>query len=469
MPNASLTERLAALERLASVPAAELEWLADHGRLETYTAGTVLFPKGLPIDRLVIVLSGRISGFVDGVSGERRVVSWNRGDITGMLPYSRMTGSPGTGRCETDIELLTVDTRYFPEMVCACPMFTARSVHFMLDRARVFNTSDLRDEKMVSLGKLAAGLAHELNNPASAAARSATLLRESVEFAIAAVRALEATGASERLFEAIARTCTDAGTITGTSGLSAIARADREDEVASWLGRHGMNRSLAEAIVESGVTIPALDELAALTSGDTLAAALEWMTARCETRALATTIERAATRIHDLVGAVKRFTFMDNLAGPEFNDVGQGLRDTLSILSSKTKTKNANVTLDLEDGLPRVRAAGGELNQVWLNLLDNALDAMPISGHLTVSARREGARVIVTFVDDGPGIPADVLPRIFDQFFTTKPSGQGTGLGLDIARQLVRQHDGEITVASVPGRTEFNVSLQAEPSADPSA
>jgi signal transduction histidine kinase len=322
---------------------------------------------------------------------------------------------------------------------------------------------------MLSLGKLAAGLAHELNNPASAAARSATLLRESVEFAIAAVRALEATGASERLFEAIARTCTDAATMPGASGLSAIARADREDEVAGWLGRHGMNQSLAEAIVESGVTIPALDELAALASGDTLAAALEWMTARCETRALATTIERAATRIHDLVGAVKRFTFMDNLAGPEFTDVGQGLRDTLSILSSKTKTKNANVALELEDGLPRVRAAGGELNQVWLNLLDNALDAMPISGHLTVGARREGTRVIVTFVDDGPGIPADVLPKIFDQFFTTKPSGQGTGLGLDIARQLVRQHDGDITVASVPGRTEFKVSLQAEPAADTSA
>jgi signal transduction histidine kinase len=469
MPNESLTDRLANLEKLASVPAAELGWLADHGRLETYTAGTVVVPKGSRIDRLMIMLSGRVGLFVDRGAGERRVMSWNRGDITGMLPYSRMADAPGTGRCETDVELLTVPTNCFQQMVTTCPVFTTYSVHFMLDRARMFNSSDLRDEKMVSLGKLAAGLAHELNNPASAAARSATLLRESVEFAIAAVRALQATGATERVFEAIARTCTDAGTMPGTTGLSAVARADREDEVANWLERHGIDRSQAEAIVESGVSIPALDELAAHASGDTLAAALEWMTARCETRALATTIERAATRIHDLVGAVKRFTFMDNLAGPEFVDVEQGLHDTLSILSSKTKTKNANITLQLEEGLPRVRAAGGELNQVWLNLIDNALDAMPISGHLTVSARREGARVIVSFVDDGPGIPAAVLPRIFEQFFTTKPAGEGTGLGLEIARQLVRQHDGEITVTSVPGRTEFRVSLLAEPIAGTSA
>ena len=465
MSNAPLTERLSKLERLASVPATELQWLVDHGRLETYTAGTVVVLKGSSIDRLWIVLSGRLGLFVDRGSGERRVLSWNCGDISGMLPYSRMTDAPGAGRCETDVELLTIPTSDFHEMVSACPVFTAYSVHFMLDRARSFNTSDLQDEKMVSLGKLAAGLAHELNNPASAAARSATLLRESVEFAIAAVRALQATGASERVFEAIARTCTDAGTIPGTTGLSAIARADREDEVADWLERHGMDRSQAEAIVESGVSIPALDELATQASGAMLAAALEWMTARCETRALATTIERSATRIHDLVGAVKRFTFMDNLAGPEFADVEQGLRDTLSILSSKTKSKNANISLQLEEGLPRARAAGGELNQVWLNLIDNALDAMPISGHLTVNARREGARVIVNVIDDGPGIPAEVLPRVFEQFFTTKPSGEGTGLGLDIARQLVRQHDGEITVTSVPGRTEFRVSLLAEPAA----
>ena len=465
MPNASLTERLRALEPLSSVPLVELEWLVGHGQPETYAAGTVLFLKGSPVDRLLITLSGRVGLFVDRGTGERRVVTWNRGDIHGMLPYSRMTHAPGIARCETDTELLAVPTSEFHDMVCACPVFTAHSVHFMLDRARTFNASDLRDEKMVSLGKLAAGLAHELNNPASAAARSATLLRESVEFAIAAVRALQATGASERVFEAIARTCTDAGTMRATTGLSAIARADHEDEVADWLERHGMDRSQAEAIVESGVSIPALDELATKASGATLAAALEWMTARCETRALATTIERSATRIHDLVGAVKRFTFMDNLAGPEFADVEQGLRDTLSILSSKTKAKNANISLQLEEGLPRARAAGGELNQVWLNLIDNALDAMPTSGHLTVSARREGARVIVSVIDDGPGIPADVLPKVFDQFFTTKPSGEGTGLGLDIARQLVRQHDGEITATSVPGRTEFRVSLLAEPQA----
>jgi signal transduction histidine kinase len=209
--------------------------------------------------------------------------------------------------------------------------------------------------------------------------------------------------------------------------------------------------------------VAALDELAAEASNNTLDAALRWLAASCETRSLATTIERASARVFELVAAVKRFTFMDNPATPEFTDVSQGLRDTLSILSSKIRAKDAVVNLELEDHLPRVRVAGGELNQVWLNLLDNALDAVPRSGQITVTARRESTRVIVTIADNGPGIPADILPRIFDPFFTTKPPGTGTGLGLDITRRLLRRHHADVTAASSPGRTEFSVRLVAEP------
>ena len=193
-----------------------------------------------------------------------------------------------------------------------------------------------------------------------------------------------------------------------------------------------------------------------------LDAALRWIATGCATQALAYDIEHAATRIHDLVAAVKRFTYMDAATGPESIDVSVGLRDTVRVLAAKARDRSASITLDIAPDLPRVHAIGGELNQVWLNLLDNALDAVQPSGHVTLSAGAERDRVVVRVVDDGTGIPADILPRIFDPFFTTKPPGHGTGLGLEIAHQLVRQSNGDIAVQSRPGHTEFRVSFAAE-------
>ncbi len=173
-------------------------------------------------------------------------------------------------------------------------------------------------------------------------------------------------------------------------------------------------------------------------------------------------IQQAATRIYELVAAVKKFTYMDNLAGPELVDVEPGLRDTIRVLASKVKSKGASITLEVEANLPRVRATGGELNQVWMNLIDNALDAIPQSGNIHISARRELDHVLVCVTDDGSGIPSDVMPRIFDPFFTTKSPGRGTGLGLEITRRLVRRYQGDISVQSRPGQTEFRVSLVVE-------
>jgi signal transduction histidine kinase len=249
--------------------------------------------------------------------------------------------------------------------------------------------------------------------------------------------------------------------------LSPIERADREDEMADWLARHECDPDHAERLADTDVGIESLDSLAQAMSGDTLDTVLRWIAAGCETRSIATDIERAATRIHELVAAVKRFTQMDNLAGPEAVDVGTGLRDTIRVVASKAKAKGAAITLDVEPHLPRVHATGGELNQVWLNLIDNALDAIPESGCIDVSARQELDRVVVRVVDDGPGIPPDIESSIFDAFVTTKPPGQGIGLGLEITRRLVRRYHGDIAVESRPGRTEFRVSLAIKQPAPP--
>jgi signal transduction histidine kinase len=214
-------------------------------------------------------------------------------------------------------------------------------------------------------------------------------------------------------------------------------------------------------LADTAATLEALDKLAEAVPGDVLDAAVRWIAAGCSTHSLVMEIQNAAARIADLVAAVKRFTYMDSLAGPDLIDVEPGLRDTIRVMASKAKSKGVGVSIEVEPGLPPVVATGSELNQVWMNLIDNALDAAPGSGSVTVTVRAELDRVAVRVTDDGPGIPDEVRSRIFDPFFTTKPPGQGTGLGLDITRRLVHQHRGEVTVESRPGRTTFCVRLPA--------
>jgi signal transduction histidine kinase len=346
MPTADLVDRLAKLPNLAEIPRGELEWLAAHGNLELRPAGRVVGPKGQRIESLWIILSGHISVRVDRGVGPRRVIDWRTGEVTGMLPYSRMTGPPGDNFLEEASELLEIHEKHFPEMVHRCPAFTAYTVHLMLDRARRFNASDLQDEKMISLGKLAAGLAHELNNPASATARGASLLLEALEEINAASQALGAAGLTREQRESVEKVRAACVAERAGTVLSPIERADWEDEMADWLARHECDPDYAERLADTDVSLEVLDSLAQAVSGDTLDAVLRWLAVEWETRSIATDIERAASRIHELVDAVKRFTQMDNLAGPEAVEVETGLRDTIRVVASKAKAKGAAITAE---------------------------------------------------------------------------------------------------------------------------
>jgi len=465
MGNPDLINRLAALPNLEKIPRRELEWLVEHGQLETHEAGKIIAPKGKPIKHIWIMLSGCMAVKVDRGVGPRLVIEWRAGDVSGMLPYSRMKGPPGSNYFEEKSELLSIEVKHVPEMIHRCPEFTAYTVHLMLDRARSFNASDLQDEKMVSLGKLAAGLAHEINNPAAAIAHGAKQLLEYLANVDIASRALGAAPITGEMFLAVEQLRSTCLTTPAGTQLSALQQAEREDEIADWLASHNVDKANAEPLAHTTVTIDILEELKNKLSGESLAPALNWIATYCAASSLAADIEQAASRISELVAAVKKFTYMDNLAASEPVDVGAGLRDTIKVLAAKSKSKGATIKLDTQANLPHVRATGSELNQVWMNLIDNALDAISNSGKINVSAYVETNHLVVKIVDDGPGIPADVLPRIFDPFFTTKPPGTGTGLGLDIARRILRMHHGDITVQSEPGRTEFRVTLIAEKSA----
>lgn len=458
----ALLAKLAAHRALASVPLREREWLVDHGELQSFALGDVITAKGEPAKSMLVVFDGHLVIRNDRGAGAHKIYEWKTGDVGGAMPYSRGATPPNDVRAEAATELLSVPKDYFEEMTRECPVVTTIMVHAMLDRARMFTSSDLRDEKLISLGKLAAGLAHELNNPASAVVRSAKMLIESLTGAEEASRILAGASLTPTQFAAIDRAREMCETAQANAPRSPMERADREDELTDWLSDHSATQEYAIPLADTGITPNALDLLAQTVQGDALEAALGWISACCLVRTLSHEIESAATRIHDLVGAVKGFSYMDHAPTPEPVDVSRGIADTLRMLAAKTRAKSARVSMDIPADLPPARAVGAELNQVWMNLLDNALDAVEPGGKIEVSAKRVRDSVVVRVVDDGPGIPSDVQARIWEPFFTTKGVGKGTGLGLDIVKRLLQRHDGGIDVESVPGRTEFQVRLKAE-------
>lgn len=454
-----LVDRLADHALLGTVPREQIAWVAAHGRLRRLAAGEVFFKTGDKIDSLYLVLSGHIAIHMDRGAGRRKAMEWRDGEASGLLPYSRLAVAPGEVVAEEPTELVLVHRDHFPEMIERCHELTTAFVHVMVDRARHFTSNDFHDEKLMSLGKLAAGLAHELNNPASAIVRSAKGLTELLAGVEDASRALGEAGLNPEQLAAVAAMREICLATPVTSVRSPLERADREDAMGAWLEAHGAAVGAAESLAETALTLEALDRLAAALERPALDIALRWVAAGCAARRIALEIERASSRIYQLVGAVKGFTRMDHATAPEDVDISRGLTDTLAVLQAKARAKSVAVTIEVEAALPRVQGIGGELNQVWLNLIDNALDAVAESGRVDVTAVRSGAKVVVRVVDNGPGIPEDIRKRIFEPFFTTKGVGQGTGLGLDIARRLVQRHDGEIDVDSQSGRTEFRVSL----------
>jgi signal transduction histidine kinase len=419
----------------------------------------VLSVKGGQVEGLYIILSGRLALFVDRGAGPNKVIEWREGDVAGILPYSRLMSPPGNSRALEPLEILAIHRDHLRAMTRECFEVTSILVHTMIDRARLFTSSDLQNEKMISLGKLSAGLAHELNNPASAIERCAAMLEVRIEDSEEATRGLAAATLSDAQIAAVDALRASCVAKQNQGARSPLEQSDREEAIAEWLANHGLDTVSAGMLADTEVTLESLDLLVAAVERPALNAVVRWAAAGCAVRSLTSKIQDSATRISSLVTAVKGFTHMDQANVAEPVDLGPSLGDTVAVLKSKVREKSVAVTLELEAELPKVRGFAGELNQVWGNLIDNALDAVANGGRVEVFAIRENQSVVVRILDDGPGIPEEVRNRIFDPFFTTKPLGQGTGLGLDIVRRLVRHNDGAIDFESQPGRTEFRVTL----------
>ncbi len=442
----------------ADLPDEGLGWIAEKSKELHLLPAEVFIRVGDPADSLFVILEGEIRFQLSG-GPDAPVYRVTAGQVTGLLPYSRMTEYRGTGQAVVPTHGLLLHKKFFPEMLHRMPQLGDRFVALLADRIRETTRVETQRDKLAALGKLSAGLAHELNNPAAAAQRATANLRESLETVRDASIRLSRHALSPEQRETILRFEREAGEYEPAIPADPLAQSDREEQVAEWLERHQVPDAwkIAPVLADAGVEVSRLESLAAEVGDSVLSDALIRIASLISVVRLIGEIEHSTRRISDLVRAVKEYSHMDRPA-MEAADVHQGLENTLTMLGHQLK-HGIHVVREYDKSLPLICAYGGELNQIWTNLIDNAIEAMHGEGEIRIRTAREIDQVVVEICDNGPGIPADVLPRIFDPFFTTKGVGEGTGLGLDTACRIARNHHGDIRVSSQPGDTRFQVYL----------
>ena len=455
-----MSETLELLRRVPvfeGLPEDQIIWFLSQSEELHLKPGEFYTRQGDPADRMSVVLEGGLEARGE-LGGEAIVIPMEAGDVTGKLPFSRMKQFPLSGRAITDSFILRFPASLFPELVQKMPELTQRLVGLMSDRIRETTRIEQQRDRLAGLGKLSAGLAHELNNPASAAKRATSQLRATLKRVRDASLELgrrDLTAAQKVEIEKLE------ASLVQTDGppLDALAASDLEDQLDSLLRSHGQNDlwQLAADLARKNFKPELLEQLFAAFDADTARAALLRISSSVEIADLLNQIESSATRISDLVSAIKEYTFMDQ-APVQNVDIVKTLETTLTILNHKLK-HGVTVQRDYQKIPLLVNSFGSELNQVWTNIIDNAIDAMGGKGELRVRTYREEDCVVVEIADNGPGISPEAEPHIFEPFFTTKGVGEGTGLGLDTVQRIVKKHRGNIQVRSKPGDTRFQVWL----------
>jgi signal transduction histidine kinase len=461
-PVETIADALDHVGPLNGLPLEERLWLASHGEEVVAKTGDVLYEEGAPAEHMVLILKGEIHVRRQH-GGPMALFIGRTGQMTGLLPFSRMKVSGGQGFAISDVWGLLIHKSLFPEMLQAIPSMAQRVVATLLDRVREVTRIEQQAEKLTALGKLAGNLAHELNNPASAAQRAAsglmTELRSNREnrfklvnlcLSEEQVNAIECW--EQKIFDRAAQ----------VDDLQAAALIPREEAMRAWLNKIGCPESweIAAQLAEESVTVVDLEELLTFLGEPEVCVLLGYLARYLRSTRSVETLVNSTARIFDLISAIKAYSYMDRAPILEI-DVPAGLDATLQMLRSRIG--KIKVVRDYAPDLPRISAYGSELNQVWTALIENALEAMAETGEedrqLRIKASLEPDMLLVEIQDSGPGIRPELQDRIFEPFFTTKPPGQGLGLGLDNAMRIVRKHRGHLSVRSEPGDTCFRVRL----------
>jgi signal transduction histidine kinase len=435
---------------------ADLEWFVSQSEERRVAAGEITVREDSPADTMFVILEGEFRARRENGPQDGPVFTARAGDVTGVLPFSRMKTFTVTGRALIPTRSLAFPAVKFPELFQRMPELAQRLVGLLADRVRTVTREEQQREKLAALGKLSAGLAHELNNPSAAARRSAASLRDCLQ-------RLRVSGRSSTLGP------DDCGLLAQREEQiraelkpadykDEFLRVEREEAIQSWLEARNVVDAwkLAPLLADANLTDAHLDSFAAA-AGTSLGPELTRFATLLEMERIATELDQSTTRISDLIKAIKEYSYMDQAPLQEV-DIKSTLETTLIIMHHKLK-RGISITREYAADLPKVMAYGSELNQVWTNLIDNAADAMKENGKLTVRTLRENEYVLVEIADNGPGIPPDVQSRIFEPFFTTKGVGEGSGLGLDVVHRIVKKMRGLITVKSVPGDTRFQVRI----------
>jgi len=441
----------------------EYLWLATHGTERVGPDRAILFHDNDPARNMNIILRGEVQ-VRRRVSGNVSLFIGRAGSMTGKLPFSRMKNYGGEGFAVGPVWSIDIPDTLFPEMLAAIPSMAQRCVSILLDRVREVTRIEQQSEKLTALGKLAANLAHELNNPASAAQRSAASLfgelREygELKYRLGNLCLSEEEIAGYRGWVQNARARMSAFSSHSQGPQSPLAVSDNEASLVRWLEAHNVPNSwtIAPALSETNLPIDLLDELAAITRPEVLPVAVATVAGSLRVERMAETVVDSTVRIFDLISAIKDYSYMDQ-APIQDVDLAQSLENTLVMFNSRLR--NVTVELNFDPELPPVSAYGSELNQVWTALIENALESMNDMGTLRLITHLNGSMALVEVWDDGPGIDPSIRSRIFEPFFTTKAPGRGLGLGLDSVQRIVNKHSGFVTVESKPGATCFQIRL----------
>lgn len=455
------TDLLKNLSLFAGLPDDRLQWLLDRAETVTTTRGEVLMEEGSPPDAFYVIMEGDVE--ILKQSGNQEVVIAVRGvgEMLGEISLIGSTTRTATVRALRDCQLLKISRGLFEDLLCGHVTTAMTILRTVIARLRNTESMLAQNEKLASLGTLAAGLAHELNNPAAAARRSTSQLRQAISNWLSARGALDVLQLEPALNEIVVCRLRDDLARNAVSPIAPdpLARSDMEYEIENWLDARGVETAYddAPALAAFGWNAASLDTWCAQFSPAQAPVVVRWLAAGYAVHGLLDEVGTSAERISEIVKAIKDYSYLDQAPLMEI-DVHEGLESTLMILKHKLKL-GVNVMRDYDKSLPRIEAFASELNQVWTNIIDNAIDAMKGQGDLRIRTRAVDNHVVIEIGDSGPGIPPAALPRIFEPFFTTKGPGSGTGLGLHVSYNIVQKHRGKIEVQSQPGNTRFIVTL----------